>query len=305
MNLIHLKEKAAQKKRFENLLQKTKAELEAEIQKSEELAQQLKKELKDVTRLEEPGLQSMFYEFLGTIDKKLDKERQEYLAAKLKLENCKKVISDLKDEVEKLEKELENCGTPEEAYQQLLEEKKSGLKALNDDKFVKYEELLQYFYSQKREVKEAIDAGEMALKGLTYAIKSLRNASGWGTVDMIGGGLLTTAIKHSKMDEAKGLIHDVQFWLRKFNRELGDVSIQEINAMDIKLDGFLSFADYFFDNLITDWVVQSKINRSLEGCENVYRQVKDILVKLKSTDGQLTNKYKNTKTEFTTYIENT
>lgn len=305
MNLIHLKEKAAQKKRLEDLVQKSKAELELEIRKSEELARQLKKELKDVTRLEEPGLHSMFFEFLGTIDKKLDKERQEYLAAKLKYENCRKVISDIKEEIEKLKTELKTCGSPELEYQQLLDEKKSGLKALNDDKFLEYEELLHFFYSQKREVKEAIDAGEMALKGLTYAIKSLRNASGWGTVDMIGGGLLTTAIKHSKMNDTKGLIQDVQFWLRKFNRELGDVNIQAIHAMDIKLDGFLSFADYFFDNLITDWVVQSKINRSLEACENVYRQVQEILVKLKSTDGQLTNKYKNTKTEFTTYIENT
>ena len=122
---------------------------------------------------------------------------------------------------------------------------------------------------------------------------------------MVGGGLLATAAKHSNIDEAKKLIHGVQIWLRKFKRELADIQITEMANMDIQIDSFSTFADYFFDNLIFDWVVQSKINRSLEGCERTYSQVSRILSQLKNTNNSFTEKYKSAKTDFTNYIENT
>ena len=303
MNLIQLKEKAEEKNHIYKLLTKAKAELLHEEKREKELEKLLKKEYKDVQRLEDGGLTSFFYELLGTKDQRLDKERQEHVAARLKLDNCKKGLSELKTEIVHLSTEIEKLGEPEKQYKLQLERKKSELKSRDDAQLLKYEELLQICFSQKKEVKEAIDAGEMALKGLAYAIKSLGNARGWGTVDMIGGGLLTTAIKHSKIDEARSLIQDVQYWLRKFNRELSDVRIDRVGGMQLQLDGFTTFADYFFDNLITDWIVQSKINHSRESCEKVFRQVKDILVQLKSNDKLLTDKYKSTAKAFNSYIE--
>ena len=54
----------------------------------------------------------------------------------------------------------------------------------------------------------------MAIKGLKLTLESIRKAQNWGTFDMLGGGLLVTALKHSKMNDAKALIHDVQYWLQ-------------------------------------------------------------------------------------------
>jgi hypothetical protein len=303
MNLLQFKEKTEDKKRIEKLLKKARVELSAEKQKLTKLEKQLKKEFEDVQRLEEGGLTALFYEVLGSKEKKLDKERQEYLAAKLKYDNCKKVVQELEFDIENLQKDLLACGSPEIEYTRLLEEKKSGLKAVRDEKLLQYEELLDHFFSQKKEVNEAIYAGERAMQGLEYAMQSLRKAKGWGTVDMVGGGLLSTAIKRSNMNEAQELIQDVQVWLRRFKRELSDIRIREFADMDLRMDAFTSFADYFFDNLITDWVVQSKINNSFKGCENVYTQVSQIVSELKNTDTNLNKKYKSTKTEFTNYIE--
>ena len=83
--------------------------------------------------------------------------------------------------------------------------------------------LVENHLQQKNELNEAIEAGEMALKGLRFAIQELRKAKNWGIYDMVGGGLLATAVKHSKIDEAKSIIQDVQVWLKKFKRELSDV----------------------------------------------------------------------------------
>jgi len=304
MNILKLKEQTEEKKRIENLFTIAKVELQTEKEKLNNLSKQLKKEFADVQRLEEGGLTAMFYEVLGSKEKKLEKERQEYLAARLKFENCKKEIQELEFELEKLQKELLSCGSPELQYKQVLADKKSVLKKSNDEKFLKFESQLELFFSQKREVKEAIAAGERALQGLTYAIQYLNKARNWGTLDMLGGGLLVTAAKRSNMNEAQELIHGVQVWLRRFKRELSDIRVQEFSNMDIEMDSFTSFADYFFDNLIFDWVVQSKINRSLKGCEKVYNEVSKIVSQLKRSDSTLTTKYKTTKTDFTNYLEN-
>ncbi|MDX8340467.1 hypothetical protein SLH46_14790 [Draconibacterium sp. IB214405] len=302
MNLIQLKERAEEKNRIDKLLNRTQEELTQEEAKLIQLKKELHKEFEDVKRLEEGGLTNLFHELLGTREKKLDKERQEYLAAKLKYENCQKQIENLKQEVERLNRELQQCGNPENDYKALLSAKEQQLKVANDDTLKKYENELGYFFSQKEEVNEAINAGKMAIKGLKLALASLRKAQNWGTFDMVGGGLIATAVKHSKMDEAKALIHDVQYWLRKFNRELNDVQVNEVSTMDLQLDGLTTFADYFFDNLIMDWVVQSKINRSYDGCLDVLNQVSLIVKQLESADSTLTNKYQATKKELTDYL---
>lgn len=55
--------------------------------------------------------------------------------------------------------------------------------------------------------------------------------------------------------------------LREFKSELADVTINyDIN---FETEGFAKFADFFFDSLIADWYMQSKINNSYQSVENV------------------------------------
>lgn len=201
--LLQLKEKTEDKKRFESQLKKVQQEKNQLENKLVQLTTQLKKEFEDVKKLEGGGLTSLFHSFLGNKVEKLDKERQEYLAAKLKYESCKNEIEQLKIETSKLEKQLAEIGNPEVELQNRIKNKSIELKQRGDDTLLKYEELLEIYYSQKKEITESIDAGEKAIKGLQNAIQLLRKARNWGTYDMIGGGLIATAVKHSRMDEAR------------------------------------------------------------------------------------------------------
>jgi hypothetical protein len=79
---------------------------------------------------------------------------------------------------------------------------------------------------------------------------------------MLGGGLISTAIKHSRIDDARMGVNDVQTKMSQFKRELADV--RKNAELQIEIGGLETFADFFFDNLIVDWVVQSKIVDSLE-----------------------------------------
>ena len=120
-----------------------------------------------------------------------------------------------------------------------------------------------------------VDAGNAVLNGLQSVIASLKSARNWGTWDLLGGGLIATAVKHSRIDGARASAHQVQQLLRRFQRELADVDAR--SDIDIDIGSFATFADYFFDGLIVDWVVQSRIGRSLDSANRVADQVRNTL----------------------------
>ena len=70
---------------------------------------------------------------------------------------------------------------------------------------------------------------------------------------MFGGGFISTMVKHSKMDQAKQNMEEARNDLRNFSRELNDVNMT--CHLDIETGDFLSFADWFFDGFVVDWMV--------------------------------------------------
>ena len=47
------------------------------------------------------------------------------------------------------------------------------------------------------------------------ALKNLNSAEGWGTWDLLGGGLISDLAKHSHIDDAKNDVANAQNLLRK------------------------------------------------------------------------------------------
>ena len=129
------------------------------------------------------------------------------------------------------------------------------------------------------EIREAITAGERALSSLYAAQNKLKSARGWGIFDMLGGGLLSDLMKHSRMNDASSYMEAARRDLEIFKRELADVSTSYNLRMDV--DGFLTFADFFFDGLIADYLVQTKISKAREEVEEAIVKVSGILAELK------------------------
>ena len=133
---------------------------------------------------------------------------------------------------------------------------------------------------RQTEINEAIMAGERALEALKLAQNDLGTARIAGVVDLFGGGLITNLIKHSKIDDAKRDIENAKYELRNFSNELDDV--QDLQYMNIDIDGFLSFADFFFDGVIADFFVQSKINEARSQVAEAIRRVEEIIRRLRT-----------------------
>ena len=129
-----------------------------------------------------------------------------------------------------------------------------------------------------RERQEAIDAGERALDSLYGVRKELESAGNWGLLDMFGGGMFTTFVKHSKKNDAQRYMERAKRDLAAFSRELADVS----ETLNINSGDFLTFADYFFDGFLADMMVQSRIHDAQrQGADAIYR-VESILSRLRN-----------------------
>ena len=124
---------------------------------------------------------------------------------------------------------------------------------------------------RKKELKEALDAGKTALHTTEEVMDCLDSAEGWSTWDVMGGGLGVDLAKYDRLDEAQEQVERLQVELRRFKTELTDV---EINAdLQVTVDGFMRFADYFFDNLFTDWAVLDHISQAQEQVKDTRKQI--------------------------------
>ncbi len=134
-------------------------------------------------------------------------------------------------------------------------------------------------YDFEKERNEAILAGERALDSLRAARDELNSAGNWGIVDLLGGGLISGLVKHSKMSNAQNYMEQAKWNLQNFSRELQDVNM--VHNLNLELGDFLTFADFFFDGVVADWLVQDRINETKRQVEDAIRHVETILGQLR------------------------
>lgn len=125
-----------------------------------------------------------------------------------------------------------------------------------------------------QEIHEAINAADDALDALRRAESSLRSAGNWGIFDMLGGGFLTDLFKHGKIDQAQAELQEARAALMRFRNELADIG--RTADLDLDMGDFLRFADYFFDGLLADWMVQSKIRQGQKKVQQAIIHIENI-----------------------------
>ncbi len=261
-------------------LREQQKELENKV---EELKSSLEKEQSDVDKLEAKSLTHLFYSALGKLGEQMEKEQKEALSARLKYDQAVNELDQLNQQIKLHEEEFVRYRDSQHTYDSLFAKKKEHM--LNShshtgDQILQFTKELGNAKNNLSEIDEAIRAGEVVCSHIDRALNSLDHAKGWGTWDLLGGGLVSDLMKHSHIDDAKSEADVIQRKLSQFRAELADVRIQ--NDIHFQTDGFGKFADFFFDGLIADWCMQSRITESKASFENVRRQVNSVLAKLNS-----------------------
>ena len=129
-----------------------------------------------------------------------------------------------------------------------------------------------------REINEAVAAGERALDSLRAAKSKLDSARAWGIYDILGGGLLSSAIKHGQMNNANEWMEQANRDLRRFAKELRDVPGEDLH---VQTGDLISMLDIFCDNFFSDIMVQSRINDARNRIDQVIDHVQETVWALK------------------------
>ena len=84
--------------------------------------------------------------------------------------------------------------------------------------------------------------------------------------------MITGLFKHGNMSKAEHEIELAKRSLQKFSRELREVE----GYSSIHINDFMTLADFFFDGVIADFLVQSQISNAKRQCDDAIRQVEGI-----------------------------
>ncbi len=302
--IYNLKERIRIKEKLESLRDIGTRELEKDLRNRDELLKALKKEEKDVIKLESTGMSSLFLSLLGKKENQLDKEREEYLTAKMKYEECEESVRELEAEVEYANIELKKYQNVNEEYLKAIKNKRHIILKEDTVESQHLKESLETINELKldmKEIQEAIRAGEKTNSSLLKMKEHLNTAKSWGMWDMLGGGVISNIAKHSAIEKANQIAHSTQSNLKNFQKELSDVN--NFTELTVDLTSFATFADFFFDGFFVDWFVQSKINSSIENVDNAYNKISEILINLKNELEKLQTKFTNIEIEIKDILE--
>ncbi len=280
--LDDLRNKMAKKSHLEAILPDMRNQRQELEEKTKLLEDSKKKEEHDVAKIEGGSLASFFFNVVGKKDEKLDKERQEAYEARIRYDVAMSELAALNADIDAAEYQLKELFGCEVRYKKVFDEKFAYLMESDPnakDEICGLEEKLTLIQHQEVEIQEAICAGEEALRAANEVLDNLGEAKAWSTWDMIGGGILGDIRKYEALDEAQLSVETLQVKLRKFKTELTDVTISA--DMDVRISGFLQFADFFFDGLFSDWKVRDEINCSIDNVQVTCDKIEDTLVNLR------------------------
>lgn len=286
-DLKTLRQQAARKKHLEAVCSSLEAQRGELDRKLQLLDEQRRKEQLDVEKLEGRSLAALFYAAVGKMDEKLDKERREACAAAAKYDAAARELYSVEEELDRARAELEELGDCEARYAQVLAEQTARVRSSGSPAgaaVLELEARIAALDARLREIREAEMAGDSALAAAEQVLSSLDSAEGWSTWDMLGGGLLTDMAKYGHLDSAQRQVEQLQVCLRQFRTELADVEI--CADLDVRVEGGLQFADYFFDNLFTDWAVRDRIHDSQARAHHVREQIGGTLDRLETMEAE-------------------
>lgn len=110
-----------------------------------------------------------------------------------------------------------------------------------------------------------------ALSDIDIALDTLKKAKRWGIFDTLGGGLVSTLMKRSKMADVEAHVARIRKSLSELDHELATVQFTGFNYST----GRFAF-DVYFDNIITDFRVLGEIDRAQAELENLQMKLQTL-----------------------------
>ena len=279
-NLQQLQEQVARRKQLWTTLEELREQQRSLSRKVRELEKVKRSQENDVTQLEGRSLAALLCRVTGKMEEALTREREEACAAQIEYDAAVRELAAVEEDLACKDDEYRRLRGCEEQYARALEEKAAALKATGGEtaeEILRMEERLAALQHQKKELQEAVWAGKAALRTMEKMLSSLDSAGRWATWDVMGGDIVSDLVKYNRLDGAQALAKELQIQLRRFKTELADVTLSE----KLQVNGFLRFADYFFDAFLADLAVMNRIRNAQQQVRETKQQIEQVLLRLK------------------------
>ncbi|RIW41775.1 hypothetical protein D3H59_25045 [Micromonospora endophytica] len=241
-------------------------------------------EEKDVARLEGVSLTRVLASLRGARDDLLARERAEADAARYRAAEAASRLDALRREHDAACARLGRLAGAPDAYAAALDAKERHLTGTGDPRAARLLALADQrgrLTGELREVAEAEQAARAAQEALEEVQRSLDSASGWSTYDtFFGGGVVGSAIKHSRLDDAAQAAARAERCLAALRTELADVPGIDVIAPRLAVGSLTRFVDIWFDNIFTDLAVRERITQARSHVAQCRRLVSDVRVRL-------------------------
>ena len=249
-DIEHVRQKVERYRKLEVILKDLEEQLVRRREIEQAAREVLEKEQGDVEELERMSLVSFLATLQGNLEDRKAEERREAAMAKARYDAARWDLEDL-----------------DRRYRDAQQERTAG---------------------ELREIQEAIQAGLAAQRALEEMSGDLSGAENWGIWDMVGGGMMATFAKHGCLDDAQDAAYEARRALSRFRTELADVSSDQVP--DVELGEFALFADYFFDGLFADLLVQSRIRDAQRQVDDILGRVEQLVARLRAERESLEGK---------------
>ncbi|MFG2057519.1 hypothetical protein ACGFI9_26215 [Micromonospora sp. NPDC048930] len=230
------------------------------------LCERLDTEQADVDRLAGLTLSGVIAALRGDRADALARERAEVDAVRLRLAEAERVLAALRDESARTQSRRRRLATAPGEYAALLDERERLLAGSDDPRRPRLLELADLrgrLTVEHRELTDAVRAARNAESALHHLRELLSRATDWSAYDAMGGGLVTSMVKHEILDEAAAASARVDRTLAVLRTELAEVPGAGPAAPGVAVDDLTRFTDVWLDNVVADVLVLRRVERSL------------------------------------------
>lgn len=244
----------------------------------------------DVDKLESLSLTRVLASLRGAREDRLAREQAEAEAARYQVADAEARLAALRREEVATQLQLRRLSVAPATYAALLDEKERFLSGSGDPRRARLLALADErgrLAGELHEIAEAGQAAQVAADDLAQVREKLRSAAGWSTYDtFFGGGVVGSAIKHSRLDETAALAARADRSLAVLRTELADVRGVPLAAPHLAIDGMTRFVDVWFDNIFTDLAVRDRIRQAEENVAGCVALVDEVRARLQRRAGE-------------------
>lgn len=257
--LLYLENKVKEQQRLNKRYHKILKERFELIQKRDRQEQRLKSEIRDVEKLHGFTIENIVYTIFLNKEKKLRKEEQEAMVAKLKYDGYIKAVEALDAEIDSMEDRLKLYESIMKDYRESIKTKEKKILLQDTEEANRLSTLnnrIIELKSQNQEVKEAYIAGEDLRFTLKKAEAFIEKVQNIGLIHIRNGGLLGEQSEVS-FQENLVVFFDIQKLVRRYHIELGDIA--EEFSEDVHIEDYLTYVHYWLDGQFEEMIADARL----------------------------------------------